>query len=331
MGVSPTPVPLPRRPTYAQNWPAYNRAQLAEERLFPRLLSELVFPLKDPRPTASTGRPRLPLSDTLFCALLKVNSQLSLRRAYGRFEDARTHRHIRTLPSFVQPSLLFRREDLTASFHELIATSARPLADWERRFAVDATGLRTTSFGSYCQEAHGASRQNIWLKLHVILGIESQIIPGVVVTASNENDTPQFPALVEAARGAGFQLHEILGDKGYLSRRNMDVAGAVGATPYIPFKKDSTGMAAGSAMWHRMYRFFTDHREEFEHHYHQRSNVEATFAALKKKLGETLRSKDPVARVNEVLAKVICHNLMVLIHEMHEHQISPRFLRGRKV
>lgn len=328
LGIPSAPSPPPR-PSYPQDWPAYNRAQMAEEQLFPLLLSGLLAPVRDPRPPASVGRPRLPLSDTLFCAILKVHSLLSLRRSYGRFQDARIHRHIRTVPSFVQPSLLFRREDLTSTLHQLIATTARPLSDLERRFAVDATGLRTTSFGAYCQEAHGPSRQNVWLKLHVIIGVESQIIPGVVVTASNANDAPQFPTLVDAARAAGFQMEEILGDKGYLSRANMEVAGAVGAIPYIPFKKGSTGAAKGSPLWSRMYRFFLDHREEFEQHYHLRSNVEATFAALKRKLGETLRSKDPIARVNEVLAKVICHNLMVVIHEMHEHQVTPRFLRAK--
>lgn len=32
-----------------------------------------------------------------------------------------------------------------------------------------------------------------------------------------------------------------------------------------------------------------------------------------------------VAMANEVLAKVLAHNLVVLVHEMHELNISPEF------
>jgi hypothetical protein len=40
-------------------------------------------------------------------------------------------------------------------------------------------------------------------------------------------------------------------------------------------------------------------------HYHKRSNIEATNAAIKRKFGETLKSKNPVAQVNELLAKLL--------------------------
>jgi hypothetical protein len=38
-------------------------------------------------------------------------------------------------------------------------------------------------------------------------------------------------------------------------------------------------------------------------HYHKRSNIEATNVAIKRKFDETLKSKNPVAQVNELLAK----------------------------
>jgi len=70
-------------------------------------------------------------------------------------------------------------------------------------------------------------------------------------------------------------------------------------------------------MWHR----FQSEPSEFLAHYHKRENVEATFAAMKKRLGETLSSKDPVAQENELLAKVLIHNIQVLIHESFERGI----------
>lgn len=36
------------------------------------------------------------------------------------------------------------------------------------------------------------------------------------------------------------------------------------------------------------------------------------------KFGDAVRSKTDVAMANEALCKVLCHNLVVLIHEVHE-------------
>ena len=62
-----------------------------------------------------------------------------------------------------------------------------------------------------------------------------------------------------------------------------------------------------------MYHYFASRREEFLQHYHKRSNVESTFSMVKRKFGDSLRSKTDTAMVNETLAKLLCHNLCCLI------------------
>jgi hypothetical protein len=52
--------------------------------------------------------------------------------------------------------------------------------------------------------------------------------------------------------------------------------------------------------------------------------VESTFSMMKRKFGDSLRSKTDTAMVNETL-KILCHNLVVLIHEMAELGIAPVF------
>jgi hypothetical protein len=47
---------------------------------------------------------------------------------------------------------------------------------------------------------------------------------------------------------------------------------------------------------------------------------------IKAKFRDHVRSKTPVAMVNEVLCKLICHNICVLIQEAHELGIDVRFL-----
>lgn len=60
-------------------------------------------------------------------------------------------------------------------------------------------------------------------------------------------------------------------------------------------------------------------------HYHKRSNVESTFSMVKSKFGEFVRSKLPTAQVNEVLCKILAHNLCVLIQSHDELRIEATF------
>jgi hypothetical protein len=99
--------------------------------------------------------------------------------------------------------------------------------------------------------------------------------------------------------------------------------------PYIPFKKNAFGSARGSSMWKKMYHYFQLNRDEFLKHYHKRSNIESTNAAIKRKFGETLKSKNRIAQENELLAKIIAYNLTVVIHEMYENGIDPEFLNRK--
>ncbi len=60
-------------------------------------------------------------------------------------------------------------------------------------------------------------------------------------------------------------------------------------------------------------------------HYHKRSDVESTFSMIKAKFGERLRSKSKTAQVNEVLCKILCHNICCLIQSIYELGIEPTF------
>ncbi|GBE17691.1 hypothetical protein BMS3Abin16_00279 [archaeon BMS3Abin16] len=46
---------------------------------------------------------------------------------------------------------------------------------------------------------------------------------------------------------------------------------------------------------------------------------------MKMKFGDKLKSKNFIAQKNELLCKAIAHNIVVLIHEMHELGIKPDF------
>lgn len=75
----------------------------------------------------------------------------------------------------------------------------------------------------------------------------------------------------------------------------------------------------------KMYYLFMLKNDEFLEHYHKRSNAESTVQMVKSKFGDFVRSKTWTAQVNEVLCKIICHNICVVIQEMHELGIEPDF------
>ncbi|MGC9963199.1 MAG: transposase, partial [Acidimicrobiales bacterium] len=77
-----------------------------------------------------------------------------------------------------------------------------------------------------------------------------------------------------------------------------------------------------------MGHMFAYQRDTFLARYHQRSNVECTFSMIKRKFGDSLRSKSDTGMMNEVLCKVIAHNLCVLIACIHEMGLEvPQFDR----
>ena len=316
---------------FAQDWASYDAAQQEEFRLQHVLLRALADTAPEQeREPHTPGRPSLPLSDHLFCAVQKVASQLSCRRSHGLIEISRQRGQVSKIPHFGVSSIALRRKDMTPILHQMIELSALPLRGLENQFAVDSTGFRTTSFGAYNQETHGPTRRNLWLKAHAIVGTVTHIVVKVKVTDGNAPDSPQFPELLKGAVQSGFNVKEVSADKGYLARDNVEAAAELGVTPYIPFKKNSTGRARGSALYNKLFHYFQLHKEDFDAHYHRRSNVESVFGAIKKKFGEALKSRDRIAQENELLAKIVAYNITVLVHEMFEHEVVPDFLMPHK-
>ena len=67
------------RPTYQQNWSAYNKAQTQEKNMFMKLLHELCLTLPQDVKEKRRGRPTLPMSDMIFSCALKIYTTFSLR------------------------------------------------------------------------------------------------------------------------------------------------------------------------------------------------------------------------------------------------------------
>jgi transposase len=124
-----------------------------------------------------------------------------------------------------------------------------------------------------------------------MVGTKTNVVTAVQVTERHANDAPHLPALVQATART-FNVQEVSADKGYLSRANMQAVVDVGAEPFIAFKRNN-GPYVKSPLWTRLWHYFAFNREEFLTHYHRRSNVEATFSAIKRVFGDHGAEQDP--------------------------------------
>jgi transposase len=326
------------RGTYPQNWAAYDRGQMEEVRLFELLLADLLADVPDVE--RGMGRPRVPRREGLFCAIQKVYSQLSCRRSHSLMGFAVARGQLNRTHGFVLSSRVLNDEGVTPILHEMITQSALPLAGLEQGFAQDSTGIQTSSFGAWRAEKHREVRTHHWIKAHALVGVKTHVVARVSVTDKDGGDNPEFERLIREVAERGVKLKEVYADKAYSARVNYALAEKVGFELYVPFRAGSRANPTGhgrlghdrrelhSRLWNKAFHYFQLHRDEFEAKYHQRSNVESVFSALKRKFGETLRSKTRTAQVNELLAKILAYNLTVLIHEIFEHGVMPEFLKG---
>jgi transposase len=308
--------------TYSQQWSSYDHSQLEEHDYFQHLLNELVSTVEEPE--QHMGRPRLKLRDVLFCCITKGYSKQSSRKVHHFFEEAMRRHYISYAPNYRAISKTLLRPEITSLLYELVRLSSLPLVEIDDVHAVDSTGFRCSSFGAYCEHAHGTKRMHNWLKVHICTGVKSHIITDVIITDEFKADSPQFKKLL-LNTSKYFKIREVSADLAYSSRKNLEIVDKLGGTPYIPFKKNATGKARGSALWKKTFHYFQLHREDFDRHYHQRSNVESTIGALKKKLGENLMSKNRTAQINEMLCKIIAYNITVVIRCMFKMGVAPDF------
>jgi len=216
-------------------------------------------------------------------------------------------------------------ELMTPYLVQLIERAAQPLRLIETTLAADSTGFSTSRFVRWYDEKYGRERSGrAWVKAHAMVGTKTNVITACVIDSPTAGDSPLFKPMLETTAANGFKVNDVCADKGYLSNENLELVERHGGTPFVPFKVNSTSGEPGST-WEKMYGFFQFKRDEFLRRYHQRSNVESTFAMVKAKFRDDVRSKTDTAMKNEVLLKFLCHNIVVVHQAIVELGIEAQF------
>lgn len=261
--------PKPRKPTYKQDWPAYNAAQTNEKDKLQLLLYDLCRRLTTPAPGRKGGRPKLPISDMVFAVAFKVYCTFSARRFESDLRDAAKKGYISKVPHFNSIFNYLGEDGMGDILRELIGLSASPLKGVEEKFASDSSGFSTCRFVRWFDEKYGREvEQHTWVTAHIMCGVKTNVVSAVEITDPHVNDSPQLPGLFRKTKKR-FNVKEVSADKQYSSVNNLKVIEEGGAIPFIPFKEGTTGASGG--VWERMFHYYEYKRQEFLGHYCRRS------------------------------------------------------------
>ncbi len=312
---------LPKKKTYKQDWPLYNKAQMTEFQRFLVLLHDLVQGVEEP-PQPKTGRRRTPMADMVYASALKVFMGMSSRRYAFALEWAIEKGYVTQRKMHPVSVCAFLESDLlTPVLQKLIVQSSLPLVPVESIFIPDSSGFSTSRYVRWYDEKYGVHKSGrASVKTHIMTGAKTNIVTAVEIGGG---DSPQFKPLIEQT-AAHFTIKEVPADKAYLSHDNLALIEKHGGVAFIPMKINSQPGEAGS-LWEKVYLYYAFRREEFLTHYHQRSNVESTFAMVQAKFKTFVRSKTDTAMKNEVLCKFLCHNIVVVHQSQIELKIEPVF------
>ena len=312
-----------KKTSYPQVWPAYNKAQATEKNRVQTLLSDLCRNIPEPERGPRKGPKSHAVRDQIFSIIYKVYCGFSARRFSTDLNEAYEKGHIATNVLGMKVTLYTQNSDYTPILTELVSKSAAPLAAVETDFAVDSSGFSTSKFERWYDEKWGVQRsKNVWVKTHIACGVKTNCITAVRILDKDAADAPQFKPLVQKT-AENFTIREVSGDKAYASNENFEAVADLNGTAFIPFKSNTTGAVGG--LFEKMFHYFNFKRDEYLQRYHKRSNVESVFSSVKRKFGDSVRSVTDAAMKNEVLAKLICHNLCCLIQEQEELGIAPIF------
>jgi len=230
------------------------------------------------------------------------------------------------IPCFKTLSNYRENNSLQIILDKLIEESSKSLSFIEHDFATDATGIRTNLFSSwYSIRCQKEIKKRDHLTIHITTGVKSNVVTALNVEIKSGKDNKIFREHVDKT-SENFKINEWSGDGRYWCKENCKKVNEVGAKPYFKVWKNWSGKSRGCMPWKLMNLESKNNPEEYEKHYHKRSNVESTNHSKKVIHGNKVYSRLPSARINEETLRWINHNINVLNRAKYEWGITPRFM-----
>jgi len=314
------------------SWHNYNESQTKEKSLLVEILKDLCDLIEEP--LHEKGRKPTKTQDIIFALVMKQYLNTSSRRLQS---DLRLFKEAGFIDYEIPFNTLLdhmERKEVKVILIELIEISALPLKQIEVDFAIDSTGFSTLRYRTFFNMKHGGEgRWKMFRKCHAVCGVKTNIVTSVDITEGSAADGNYFEPLAKDT-SRNFKIRDFTADKAYLAGKNFALISDLGGNAVIPFKKNTTASNSSKSP-HRMdfkraFRYYKKNQVEYMNRYHKRSNIESTFSMIKRKFGNNVKCKKEISQDNEILGKVLAHNICVLIQEIFLNKIDIDFINQKR-
>jgi len=174
--------------------------------------------------------------------------------------------------------------------------------------SVDASGIKVDDYSDWMRHKwqDKAKKRRGWIKMHVIVDVESHTTIDVKITKEDVGDQEEFIPLVQTALELGADIKQVQGDGIFDTKEIHNFLAKNKLEPGIPPRKNASRKAQGSAARAAEIRMYQDYGEKtwkLIRQYHLRPAVERTFSAFKQLFGDTVMSRKWERIVDELKSK----------------------------
>lgn len=295
------------------DWIKYTAAQINEINNVLVLIRRVVEQAHQTVPEMyETGRPSKSACDKAKVVLMQQFFQCSNRVAEGFVKLFKEKLNIRENVTYKDIERAYENPEVVLIIHVAHQLSNEPVADKEKDFSIDGTGLPQSSKQNYASDKEEKKEMKGYEKLIAIIGSKYKLIGTCAIADGKDSESPYPQPLLDELMEIYEELNLMSGDAAYLSRDNCDAIASYGGTPRIYPKSNTVIRQRGSRAWTQMLLAFIVDPQQWLEEYHMRSISESCNSVIKRRFPRNLLKRDTTRKKCEAFSRTCVYNLRQL-------------------